>query len=235
MPQQPTEDCRVCVARIGAPHGIRGEVRLHAFTNDPMAVATYGALEAEDGSRRFAIDKLRPANGFLVARLAGIDDRNAAERLKNCRLFVPRSRLPKLEDADDFYHVDLIGLGVVDRAGNELGTIAAVHNFGAGGLVEVKPPNGPTALLPFTKAVVPVVDLAARRLVVDPPVGLFADTPHAPTSPRKRGEIDAPGASAGGPRAATAAPAAGAPHPDPLARSGESRKRRRREVSPGLG
>ena len=177
MPQRPTEDSRVCVARIGAPHGIRGEVRLHAFTDDPMAVAGYGALEAEDGSRRFAIDKLRPANGFLVARLAGIEDRNAAERLKNCRLFVPRSRLPALADEDDFYHVDLIGLGVVDRAGNQLGTVAAMHNFGAGDLVEVKPRSGQTALLPFTKAVVPVVDLAARHLVVDPPDGAFAGAP----------------------------------------------------------
>lgn len=220
MPQRPTADSRVCVARIGAPHGIRGEVRLHAFTADPMAVAAYGTLEAEDGSRRFAIDKLRPANGFLVARLAGIDDRNAAERLTNCRLFVPRSRLPQLDDADDFYHADLIGLGVVDRAGNELGTVAAVHNFGAGDLVEVKPGSGPTALLPFTKAVVPVVDLAARRLVVDPPDGAFAD---------------APGASDAGRRGASAGPAAEAIDPDPRPAAAKRGKRRRRKVSAGPG
>jgi 16S rRNA processing protein RimM len=169
----PTET-RVCVARIGAAHGIRGEVRLHAFTEDPMAVARYGALEAEDRSRTFAIEALRPANGFLVARLAGIGDRNAAERLKNVSLFVPRDRLPVLDEADDYYHADLIGLAVVHRDGRTLGTVAGLHNFGAGDLIEVEPIGGPAVLLPFTKAVVPVVDVEGRRLVVDPPDGLFA-------------------------------------------------------------
>ncbi len=166
---------RVCVAQIGAAHGVRGEVRLHAFTEDPMAVARYGALEAEDRARTFAIEALRPANGFLVARFSGIGDRNAAERLKNVRLFVPRERLPALDEPDDFYHADLIGLAVVDRDGRALGTVAAVHNFGAGDLIEVAPVGGPAVLLPFTKAVVPVVDLAARRLVVDAPEGAFAE------------------------------------------------------------
>jgi 16S rRNA processing protein RimM len=173
VPARLTTDHRVCVAQIGAPHGVRGEVRLHAFTDDPLAVTSYGALEVEDRSRSFAISQVRPANGFLVARLAGVDDRNAAERLKNLRLFVPRDRLPALADSDDFYHADLIGLSVVDRTGDVLGTVAALHNFGAGDLVEVKRSAGPTVLLPFTKAVVPVVDLAASRLVVDPPEGFI--------------------------------------------------------------
>ncbi|HLN10307.1 MAG TPA: ribosome maturation factor RimM [Xanthobacteraceae bacterium] len=202
MPQPPTTDHRVCVARIGAPHGIRGEVRLHAFTEDPMTVAKYGTLEAEDGSRRFAIDKVRPGNGFLVARLAGINDRNAAEQVKNCRLFVPRDRLPELADADDFYHTDLIGLSVVDRAGNDLGTVAAIHNFGAGDLVEVKPVSGQTVLLPFTKAVVPVVDLAARRLVADPPDGFIPPPTREDAQSRKAGTGS--GASRPDPKATSA-------------------------------
>jgi 16S rRNA processing protein RimM len=167
----PPQDRLVCVARIGAPHGVRGEVRLHAFTADPLAVARYGPLEAEDGARSFAISALRPAKGFLVARLAGVDDRGAAARLTNCRLFVRRDRLPALDEPDDFYHADLIGLVALDRAGRELGVVSAVHNFGAGDLLELKPGAGPTLLFPFTKAAVPVVDLAAGKLLVDPPEG----------------------------------------------------------------
>jgi 16S rRNA processing protein RimM len=167
----PPQDRRICVAQIGAPHGVRGEVRLHAFTTDPLAVARYGPLEAEDGARSFAISGLRPAKGFLVARLAGVQDRGAAAQLTHCRLFVRRDRLPALEEPDDFYHADLIGLVTCDLSGRELGVVTAVHNFGAGDLLEVKPVAGPTLMFPFTKAGVPVVDLAAGKLLVDPPEG----------------------------------------------------------------
>src|SRR5688572_15325625 len=85
---------RVCIAQIGAAHGVRGEVRLKAFTEDPLSVARYGALETEDGKQRFEIEAVRPAKDMLVARLKGISDRNAAERLKNLRLYVARERLP---------------------------------------------------------------------------------------------------------------------------------------------
>ena len=159
---------RVCVARIGAAHGLRGEVRLWTFTGDPMAVTHYGPLETEDGGRTFEIASLRPAKGHLVARLRGVDDRNAAERLTNIKLFVPRERLPAPE-ADEFYHADLIGLAAVDGKGNEIGKIAAVHNFGAGDLLEIQPPAGTAILLPFTDAIVPTVDLKAGRVVVVPP------------------------------------------------------------------
>ncbi len=159
---------RVCVARIGAAHGLRGEGRLWAFTGDPMAVTHYGPLETEDGGRTFEIASLRPAKGHLVARLRGVDDRNAAERLTNIKLFVPRERLPAPE-ADEFYHADLIGLAAVDGKGNEIGKIAAVHNFGAGDLLEIQPPAGTAILLPFTDAIVPTVDLKAGRVVVVPP------------------------------------------------------------------
>jgi len=162
-------DDRVCVAQIGAPHGIRGDVKLHAFTEDPMAVTRYGPLEAEDRLRRFEILAVRPAKGGLVARFAGIEDRDAAQRIGNVRLFVPRERLPALNDDETFYHADLIGLAAFGPDGAELGTVAAVHDFGAGDLLELKRGSGPSALVPFTKVHVPVVDVASRRVIVDMP------------------------------------------------------------------
>jgi 16S rRNA processing protein RimM len=159
---------RVLVAQIGAAHGLRGEVRLRSFTADPMAVKDYGALESEDGARRFEIQALRPAKDVLIARLAGIADRTAAEALCNLRLFVARDRLPPPE-ADEFYHADLIGLAVVARDGRELGAVVALHDFGAGDLIEVKLAHGASVMLPFTKAVVPEIDVAGKRIVVELP------------------------------------------------------------------
>ena len=156
---------RVCVAQIGAPHGVRGEVRLWTFTAEPMAVAQYGPLETEDGKRSFEIDKVRPAKGHLVARLRGIADREAAERLTNIKLFVPRERLPETE-AGEFYHADLIGLRAEGKDGNEIGAVIAVHNFGAGDILEIQPSSGGTMLLPFTEAAVPEIDIKGGRLVV---------------------------------------------------------------------
>jgi 16S rRNA processing protein RimM len=160
---------RICVAQIGGAHGIRGEVKLKSFTADPMAVKDYGPLTSEDGSASFEIEALRPAKGHLVARLRGVSDRNAAERLAQLRLFVPRERLPPA-GADEFYHVDLIGLAAVTADGTEVGTVVAVHDFGAGDILELRPrAGGATIMLPFTDAFVPVVDLAAGRITVAPP------------------------------------------------------------------
>src|SRR5262249_12906564 len=161
---------RVLVARIGAAHGLRGEVRLWSFTEDPMAVKDF-ALESEDG-QAFTIEALRPARNFCVARLAGVADRTAAEALRNCKLYVARERLPQPE-ANEFYHADLIGLAAVATDGSALGTVLAIHNFGAGDVIQIKPERGPTLLVPFTDSVVPPSDLAARRLVVNPPDGAF--------------------------------------------------------------
>jgi 16S rRNA processing protein RimM len=161
---------RVCVAQIGAAHGIRGEVRLRSFTEEPMAVTTYGPLESEDGTQRFEIKALRPAKDHFVARLAGIDDRNAAERLTGVKLYVSRERLPPVEDEETFYHADLIGLAAVTPEGAPLGTVTAIHNFGAGDIVEIAPEGGgATLMLPFTDTTVPEIDLAAGRMVVVPP------------------------------------------------------------------
>jgi 16S rRNA processing protein RimM len=160
---------RVLIAQIGAAHGVRGEVRLKAFTEDPMSVTRYGALETEDGTRRFEIEAVRPAKDMLVARLKGVADRNAAEALKNLRLYVARAKLPKPAD-DEFYFADLVGLAATTADGGAFGTVKAVHNFGAGDLLEIEPAGGgATLLLPFTEATVPAIDLAGRTLVVAPP------------------------------------------------------------------
>lgn len=167
---------RICVGRIGAAHGMRGEVKLWSYTADPMAIADYGALESADGTRAFRIATLRPAKGFLVARFEGIADRTAAEQLRNLDLYVARDRLPAVQGSDEFYHADLIGLAVVDARGEKLGAVVAVHNFGAGDLIEIAPAQGgATVMLPFTDANVPVVDIAGGRVVIDPPQGLFKD------------------------------------------------------------
>jgi 16S rRNA processing protein RimM len=161
---------RVCLGQFGAPHGVQGEVRLHSFTADPAAITSYGPLEGEDG-RVFAIEAMRPAKDHFVAKIAGVADRNAAELLKNLKLYVPRARLPEPDAPDEFYHADLIGLVVVDRAGEKLGTVVAVHNFGAGDLIEMNPASGgKTQLLPFDDVHVPTVDIAAGKIVVVPPV-----------------------------------------------------------------
>ena len=174
MPRETSADRkRVCVARIGAAHGVRGEVNLWSFTADPRAVADYGPLESVEGER-FEVEALRPGRGFFVARLKGIADRSAAERLNNVVLFVPRERLPSPE-ADEFYHADLVGLLLVDRNGVELGRVVAVQNFGAGDLLEIEPlAGGDTVLLPFTEAVAPVVDIAAGLVLANPPEGIFS-------------------------------------------------------------
>ena len=145
---------------------MRGEVRLWSFTADPAAVAAYGPLETADG-RLIEIEALRPAKDSFVARLKGIADRDAAERLRNAELYVPRERLPAPQDADEFYHADLIGLDVVDTAGTVVGSVVAVHNFGAGDLIEVRPvAKRETVMLPFTQAAVPEIDVAGGRIVV---------------------------------------------------------------------
>ncbi len=160
---------RICLGQIGAAHGVRGEVRLHSFTAEPEAIAGYGPLETEDG-RVVQIESLRRARDHFVAKFSGIVDRSAAEQLTKLKLYVLRERLPAPDQPDEFYHADLIGLSAFDRAGEKLGTVVALHNFGAGDLIEVRPTEGHvTQLLPFDEATVPVVDLAAGRLVVVAP------------------------------------------------------------------
>jgi 16S rRNA processing protein RimM len=161
---------RVVLARLGAPHGVKGEVRLKPFTEDPRSLTAYGPLETRDG-RRVGIERLRPAGTILIAKLEGVDDRGQAEALNGAELTLDRARLPEPEEADEFYHADLIGLDAVGPDGAPLGTVVAVHNFGAGDILDIVPPGGGgrALLVPFTREAAPDVDLAGGRIVVDPP------------------------------------------------------------------
>jgi 16S rRNA processing protein RimM len=170
---------RVCIAQFGAAHGVRGEVRLKSFTADPMDVTRYGDLELEDGSRSFRIEAARAQKDMLVVRLAGVRDRNTAETLTNRKLFVPRDRLPAPE-AGEFYYADLVGLAATTPDGAPFGTVVAVHDFGAGDILEIKPVSGPSIMLPFTESTVPVVDIAGRTLEVDPPAETEGGTGREP-------------------------------------------------------
>ena len=166
----------ICVARIGAAHGVRGAVKLWTFTEDPLAVKAYGPLLTKDGARQFEVTSAREAKGHLVATLKGVSTREEAERLNGIELYIAREKLPGT-DEDEYYHADLIGLAAVNAAGEPLGRVIAIHNFGAGDIIEIAPPSGSTLLLPFTNAVVPTVDLAGGRVVIELPAEIEGDDP----------------------------------------------------------
>jgi 16S rRNA processing protein RimM len=165
---------KICVARIGAAHGVRGEVRLWTFTEDPLAVMRYGPLTTKDGSRAFEVTKAREAKDHLVAIIKGVTDRNAAEKLNGLELYIARDRLPATDD-DEYYHADLIGLTAETTAGEPLGRVIGMHNFGAGDIIEIAPPAGSTILLPFSNAVVPTVDVKGGRVVIELPAEIEGD------------------------------------------------------------
>ncbi len=159
----------VLVGIFGAAHGVRGEVRLKSYTGDPLALADYPRLTDESGKATYKILSARLIkDDILVARLEGVADRTAAEKLTNHSIYIARTDLPPA-DEDEFYHADLIGLRVETRDGALIGTIADVQNFGAGDILDVHPPLGENLFLPFTRKVVPIVDMAARRVIVDMP------------------------------------------------------------------
>lgn len=164
----------ICVARIGAAHGVRGAVKLWTFTEDPLAVKHYGPLMTRDGARQFEVMHVREARDHLVATLKGVASREDAERLNGLELYVPRDKLPETDEGE-YYHADLIGLAAVNTANEPLGRVTAIHNFGAGDIIEIAPAHGPTMMLPFTNAVVPTVDLAGGRVVIELPQEIEGD------------------------------------------------------------
>ena len=166
----------ICIARIGAAHGVGGAVKLWTFTEDPFAVRSYGPLTTKDGARQFEVTHVREARDHLVATLKGVTSRDEAERLNGIELYVARDRLPATDD-DEYYHADLIGLAAVNAADEPLGRVIAIHNFGAGDIIEIAPSNGATLLLPFTNAVVPTVDIAGGRVVIALPDEIEGDDP----------------------------------------------------------
>ena len=164
----------ICVGRLAGAFGVRGEVRLKSFCAEPETIVDYAPLVTADGREFRQIVLTGQGSGAYTARVDGITTKEEADALKGTDLFAPRDRLPALPD-DEYYHADLIGLAVHDTGGALLGTVRAVLNHGAGDLLEILPPGGSeTVLLPFTLAAVPTVDLAAGRIVADPPEGLFA-------------------------------------------------------------
>jgi 16S rRNA processing protein RimM len=161
------------LGEIGRPQGLQGEVRIRSFTAEPGAIADYGQLEDETGTRLFEIESLRVTPKALIARLKGVESRDQAEALTGTKLYVPRFQLPEREE-DEWYHSDLIGLAALAPDGAALGTVIAVHNFGAGDLLEIRPAGGgATVLMPFTRETVPEVDVEGGWLRIMPPEGLF--------------------------------------------------------------
>lgn len=183
-----TGERRVCLGAIAGAHGVRGLVKIKSFTEVPEDVAAYGPLTDADGERRFEIRLTGGrAKDLLLGEIAGIADRDRAEALRGQRLYVERAALPEPEP-ETFYHADLVGLRAEDRSGRVLGRVAAVDNFGAGDILEIVPDEeseaGAPLMLPFTRAVVPEVDLEAGRLVVEPPAETVAG-PEGETAERR--------------------------------------------------
>ncbi|MEO0487611.1 MAG: ribosome maturation factor RimM [Pseudomonadota bacterium] len=166
-------DARVCVGAIAGAFSVHGEVRLKSFCADPFAMGDYGPVTSEDGKHSFTVQVDRAGKAELIGRLSGVRTKEDADALKGTRLYVDRGALPELPD-DEYYYSDLIGVPVFDPCGAELGIVKAVQNHGATDILEIKVPGATdTALLPFTRDAVPTVDLGARRIIADPPEGVF--------------------------------------------------------------
>jgi 16S rRNA processing protein RimM len=169
---------------FGAPQGVRGEVRVKSLTGDPSAIGAYGPLTDKDRGRRFMFESLRPLKGdMLVARVAGVSTRTAAEALKSVEIFARRDQLPPPSE-DEFYYEDLVGLEAVNAAGSPLGRVVSLMNYGAGDVLEIAPAaRGETLLLPFTKRVAPRIDFDAGQIVIEPPREVEGEEEH----PSERG------------------------------------------------
>jgi len=162
---------RVLLGVVAAPHGVRGLVRVKSFTEDPMAIGTYGPLSDETGKKAYRVEALSAARGAVLARIEGVADRTAAEALRGLRLYVGRDALPDAGE-QEWYEADLIGLRAVGRDGRDWGKVIAFHDFGAGSVMEVS--GG--VMLPFTDEAVPEIDVEGGKVVVDPPAGLLAES-----------------------------------------------------------
>ncbi|WP_373235780.1 ribosome maturation factor RimM [Cohaesibacter celericrescens] len=170
----PAPEDKICIAQIGAAHGIRGEVRIKLFSDDPASLTQYGPLQTADGSQRFKITSARASKTIYVCRIKGVSDRNDVEALNGTLLYVDRDQLPELEE-EEFYHSDLIGLEARLDTGDALGSIVAVHDFGAGELLDIAPKRGKGFYVPFTREAVPIIDLTGGFVTVVPPEGLLED------------------------------------------------------------
>ncbi len=159
-------EARLCLGVITGAHGVRGLVKVKSFTEVPEDVAAYGPLTDEGGARVFTLTVTGRSKDALLTRVEGVTDRDQAQALRGTRLYVPRDVLPALDEEETYYHADLLGLAAEDPEGRPLGRVAAVHNFGAGDLLELDGEG--RRLVPFTREAVPVVDLDGGRLVIEP-------------------------------------------------------------------
>jgi 16S rRNA processing protein RimM len=162
-------DALLMVGRVAGAFGVKGELRITSFTADPMSLVDYTTLLREDGSTAHTLTGGRVAKGGVVVRAKEIETREQAEAARGLRLYIPRDLLPDTEDEDEFYVADLVGLDVVSVEGEPLGRVKSVHDFGAGDLLEIEPPQGPSWWLPFTREAVPEVSISERRVVAVKP------------------------------------------------------------------
>ena len=173
---------RILLGRIVGAHGIRGDVVIDSYAGEPGNIGAYGPLSSEDGSKQLTIKVIRVTPKGVVARVAGVADRNDAEALKGTALYVARDRLPATGE-DEFYYADLAGLRADNEAGERIGSVVAMQNYGAGDLLEVRlDGQSITELLPFTDAFVPVVDVAGGRVIVIMPAPTSDDEEEGETS-----------------------------------------------------
>ncbi len=160
----------LCLGVITGAHGIRGEVRIKTFTETPEAIASYGALRTKSGDASYKVKRHRIAGGLVIAALKGVNNRNAAEALKGTELYVRRDSLPELEDEDEFYHSDLIGLEAELGDGTLFGMVVKLENFGGGTVVEIRQEGGDQMVyVPFTREAVPKIEIEQGRIFVAPP------------------------------------------------------------------
>lgn len=167
MPDPSDPSTLVLFGIIGGAHGIKGEVRVKSYTEEPEDLGAYGSLSDEKGNR-YTVVSARAQKNVLVVRFEEVRDRNHAERLNGTELFVPRSALPDEDDGEEFYQADLVGLVARTTEGVVLGEVTAFHNFGAGDILEIAPEDGASLMVPFSEAAVPEIDLDLGYLLVEP-------------------------------------------------------------------
>ncbi|HEY1926477.1 MAG TPA: ribosome maturation factor RimM [Caulobacteraceae bacterium] len=159
-------DRLILVGRVAGAFGVRGEIRITPYTAEPAALLNYRDLRREDGSPALTLTGGRVAGDGLIARAQEVATREEAQALKGLGLFLPRSVFPAIEDEDEFYLADLIGLAAVAPDGTPLGRVKSVQNFGAGELLEIEPSGGATWYAPFTMATIPAIRLSDGVIIV---------------------------------------------------------------------
>jgi 16S rRNA processing protein RimM len=162
-----TKERPILMAKIGAPHGLKGEVRIKSFTGDPLALGDYGPLFDARGTM-FEIAGLRPAKDMVIARFKSVTTREQAEMLNGIELFLDRSQLPQDMETDEYYQADLAGMQLRDESGTVYGTVESIHNYGAGDIIEVRTDRRNAFMIPFTQSAVTAIDLERRVMTIDP-------------------------------------------------------------------